>query len=116
MIMPKISSIKEEKIKEEILNYLFHNSPTAIFTATIAQELARDEEYVKKLLQELELKEVVSCIDKNPKGIKYNRRQRWTMDSKVYNLYKKINDQKAQLMNSPLKNLGDGFEERRLDN
>jgi len=112
--MPKISSIKEEKIKEEILNHLFHNSPNAVFTATIAQDLARDEEYIKKLLQELEAKEVVSCIDKNPKGIKYTRRQRWTMDSKVYNLYKKINDQKAQIMSSPFKDFGDKFESRRL--
>ncbi len=90
--MPRISQIKEEKIKESILHLLFRESPKALFTCKIAQELARDEEYMKKLLLELEAKGFVISVKKNPQGKEYRRRIRWRLDSKVYDAYKKIND------------------------
>jgi len=90
--MPRISSRKEEKIKESILHFLFQQSPKALFTCQIAQELARDEEYIKKLLLDLEIRNFVTSIKKNSKGKDYRRRIRWILDSKVYEAYKKIND------------------------
>ncbi|UZE93727.1 MAG: hypothetical protein IB618_03085 [Candidatus Pacearchaeota archaeon] len=90
--MPRISIRKEEKIKESILHFLFQHSPKALFTCRIAQELARDEEYMKKLLLGLEAKGLVIAIKKNPKGQDYSRRIRWRLDSKVYDAYKKINN------------------------
>jgi hypothetical protein len=89
--MPRISNIKEEKIKETILAFLFQNTPRALFTYHIAQELARDEEFVKRLLLELEGKELVQAVKKSPKGEDYSRRIRWRLSDKAYQAYKNLN-------------------------
>ena len=90
--MPRISTRKEEKIKEAIIHLLFEQSPKALFTCRIAQELARDEEYTKKLLTDLERKNFIIAIRKNSKGQDYTRRIRWRLDSKVYNTYKNLSN------------------------
>ncbi|MBT3404926.1 hypothetical protein HN832_01635 [archaeon] len=84
----KISDKKIEKISEQILNYLFSVSPQSIFTSKIAQELARDEEFIKKLLLNLESKKLIIEVKKNPKGIDYIRRSRWKLTNKIYQIYK----------------------------
>jgi len=87
--MPKISKQKLEKISEQILFYLFSSFPKQLFTSEIAKELARDEEFMKILLNELQKKDLVIKIDKNPKGYKYIRRSRWRISNKAYEIYKK---------------------------
>lgn len=87
--MPRISLKKQEKIKEQILHYLFSISPSSIFTNQIANEIARDEEFTLSLLQELEKNKIVTKITKNPQGIKYQKRQRWRLSSEAFNVYKK---------------------------
>ena len=57
--MPQISQQKKDKISEHILAHLFDSSPEAQFTSKIAYEVARDEEFTKYLLQELEKKKVI---------------------------------------------------------
>ena len=52
----KISDKKREKISEQILAFLYSINPKPIFTLHIAQEIARDEEFIKKILQELKNK------------------------------------------------------------
>lgn len=94
--MPKISTAKESKIKETILNHLFQQSPKSLFTYHIAQELARDEEYIKKLMLDLENQGLVSGVKKNPKGTEYSRRIRWRLSSKAYDAYKRINNVPSQ--------------------
>ena len=84
----KISASKEEKIKESILHLLFESSPRAMFTAAIAQTLARDEEYMKKLLLDLEEKSLVNSVRKNSDGKGYVRRTRWLLHPKTYEAYK----------------------------
>ena len=84
----KISDKKREKISEQILAYLYSVNPKPIFTLHIAQEIARDEEFVKKLLIELKKKNFVIEIKKNPKGIPYTKRSRWKLSEKVYEIYK----------------------------
>jgi DNA-binding IscR family transcriptional regulator len=86
----RISKQKEEKISEQILLFLFSQSPKAIFTAHIAQELARDEEFVKKLLIELEKKGLATQVKKNNDGVDYSRRMRWQLSGKAYDAYKKL--------------------------
>lgn len=88
----KISTSKEEKIKESIIHMLFEQSPKALFTAAVAQQLARDEEYVKRLLLELEKRNFVVAVKKNPQGKNYKRRMRWMLDTKIYDTYKKIRE------------------------
>ena len=87
--MPRISKEKRERISEQILHYLFTISPESKFTAEIAKELARDEEFTKYLLLELKNKNLITEINKNPQGIQYIKRQRWRLSNQVYEAYSK---------------------------
>lgn len=84
----KISEKKREKISEQILAYLYSISPKSAFTFHIAQEIARDEEFVKKLLIDLRKKGLLVEIKKNPRGIPYLKRSRWKLSENAYKLYK----------------------------
>jgi len=84
----KISNNKVEKISEQILSLLYSKSPNSLFTSDIARELARDEEFVKKILYDLRKNKLVVLITKNPKGKDYLRRQRWVMSDSAYKIYK----------------------------
>jgi prolyl-tRNA editing enzyme YbaK/EbsC (Cys-tRNA(Pro) deacylase) len=84
----KISSQKRDKISEQVLAYLYDIFPQSAFTAEIAREIARDEEFIKSLLLELKDKKLVVLIRKNPKGVFYSRRQRWRLSDKAHSAYK----------------------------
>ena len=86
----KISKEKREKISEQILAYLYSINPKPAFTAHIAREMARDEEFMKDLLMNLKEKKLVTEIKKNPKGVQYLRRSRWKLSDKVYQAYKQF--------------------------
>lgn len=83
-----ISKEKKEKISEQILAYLYITSPKPLFTSYIAKEIARDEEFVKKLLKEMKKKGLILEITKNPKGIDYLKRSRWKLSETTYSVYK----------------------------
>ncbi len=87
--MPKISQEKKQKIQEQILFYLYNSFPTPKFISDISKELARDEEFIKILINELLKKGLVIKIDKNPKGIKYLKRLRWRLSNKAHEAYSK---------------------------
>ena len=86
--MPKLSEKKKEKISEHILSLLYDSFPKTLFTSNIANELARDEEFVKDLLKNLENKGFLVEVVKNSKGIAYSKRIRWRLSNKVYEIYK----------------------------
>ena len=86
--MPTISQKKKDKISEQILHYLFTINPDSAHTNKIAEELARDEEFIKSLLLELNSKKLVILITKNPQGKTLQRRQRWKLSSSTYQAYK----------------------------
>ncbi len=85
----KISDKKRSKISEQILALLYAEFPKPMFTSHIAMEIARDEEFIKKILLELKKKKLVAEIKKNPHGIPYIRRSRWKLSDIVYKAYKK---------------------------
>lgn len=87
--MPSVSQKKKDKIIEQILHYLFSTSPEPKFTSEIAGELARDEEFIKSLLQELHKKKLIILVNKNKSGLEYKKRQRWLLSSDVYTIYSK---------------------------
>ncbi len=87
--MPIISKSKKDKIAEQILHYLFSISPESSFTVQIARETARDEEFTKSLLKDLESKKLVISINKNSSGKPYSKRIRWRISNEAYNIYKK---------------------------
>ena len=91
--MPRISNEKENKIIEQIVFLLYSKFPKQIFTSYIAREIARDEEFTKKLLFDMEKKGLVVKILKNPEGVNYLRRIRWRISNKAYDIYKNYNIQ-----------------------
>ncbi len=84
----RISDKKKQKIYEQILIFLYSTNPRPMFTSHIANEIARDEEFIKKLLVELKNKKLVDEIKKNPQGKDYIRRSRWKLSLNTYNFYK----------------------------
>ena len=94
--MPKISNKKKEKIQEQILYLLYYSFPKQIFTSDISQELARDEEFIKKLLLDLEKKQMITRISKNSKGELFIRRIRWRISNKIYEIYKRSQPKKIR--------------------
>lgn len=84
----RISDFKIEKISEQILAFLFSNSPKPFFTSHIAIELARDEEFIKRLLLDLKNKKLVEEVTKNLKGETYAIRKRWKLSDGAYKAYK----------------------------
>ena len=83
----KLSQEKKDKIMEQILHYLYQSFPRNPFTAEIAREIARDEEFIKKLLLELKEKNLVLVIRKGKNGEVFSRRMKWKLTNNVYNIY-----------------------------
>ncbi len=82
----RLSQDKKNKITEQILAFLYHSFPKQPFTAEIARELIRDEEFIKKLLLELKDKNLIVSIRKNDKTV-FSRRIKWRLSNKVYEAY-----------------------------
>jgi len=98
--MPKISKEKKDKVSEQILHFLFSVSPEPKFTSEIAEEIARDEEFVKVLLMDLKEKALINEINRNQSGTQYLRRQRWILSPSAFDVYKKHQLQSQQNLNS----------------
>ncbi len=106
--MPTISDKKKDKISEQILHYLFSISPESKFTSEIGAEIARDEEFTKLLLLELEKKKLVLSISKNKEGKDYSKRIRWRLSNQVFEVYSKAQSSekmKNQLQHNNIYNL-----------
>lgn len=65
-----------------------------LFTSDIAHETARDEEFIKRLLIEMEKDNFVLGVRKNSKGMTYLLRIRWRLSTKTYDAYKRLEEQK----------------------
>jgi len=89
--MPKIGQEKIKKIKENILALLFEKMPHALFTSNIASELARDEEFIKSIMLELEKEGLVKRIDNH-----FLRKIQWSLSDKVYLTYKNLKGQDSE--------------------
>lgn len=83
----RLSQEKKNRITEQILLYLYQTFPKYPFTASIAKEIARDEEFIKKLLFELKEKNLVMPIKINSNGQPFLKRLRWRLTNKVYDIY-----------------------------
>lgn len=83
----RISVEKKNKITEQVLSYIYSRFPYYPFTAEIAREVARDEEFIKKLLFDLKERSLLVSITKNNRGEPFTRRIRWRLSNKVYDIY-----------------------------
>lgn len=90
----RISKEKIDKIKEEVLSVLFRNSPKAMFTAEVANNMARDEEFIKRLLLEMEESKLLAAVKKNANGINYTRRMRWRLTTATFQAYQRVYSQR----------------------
>ncbi|MBI2109739.1 hypothetical protein HYT58_01040 [Candidatus Woesearchaeota archaeon] len=77
--MSKLSENTRKKIKEQIISNVFEHSPKALFTSELASMLARDEEFIKRLLIELKEQGILEPVSKNPKGKQLLSRRRWRL-------------------------------------
>ncbi len=84
----RLSKDKKDKIAEQVLSFLYHSFPNEPFTAEIAREVVRDEEFIKRILFELKEKNLVLAIRKNNKGDIFSRRLKWRLSNKVYDVYR----------------------------
>ncbi|MBM3246981.1 hypothetical protein FJZ17_00345 [Candidatus Pacearchaeota archaeon] len=83
----KLSKEKRDKISEQVLSLLFHSFPKQLFTAEVAKEIARDEEFIKTLLYDLKDKNLIVAIKKNEKGLNFIRRVRWQLTPEAFKVY-----------------------------
>ena len=83
----RLSKEKKEKVSEQVLLHLYQSFPKQLFTAEIAKEIARDEEFIKKLLLELKDKNLLIMIKKNEDGKDFIRRLRWQLSRPAYQAY-----------------------------
>jgi hypothetical protein len=90
--MPKISDKKVQKIKEQILSILYENHLVPHYTAQIAEELIRDEEFTLRLLKELRQEGFAKEINKNTEGKTYLARKKWVLNNKIYSQYRDLSE------------------------
>lgn len=64
-----------------------------MFTSEISEQLARDEEFMKKLLLELEKDNLIVSVKKNNHGILYLRRIRWQLTNNTFKAYQTVHSQ-----------------------
>jgi DNA-binding IscR family transcriptional regulator len=83
----KLSAKKREKISEQILAFLYSINPRPAFTSRIADEVARDDAFVRQILEDLKNKKLVAKITKNPYGKNYLQRARWALTTQSYQAY-----------------------------
>lgn len=88
--MPRISKNKRSKISEQIMAYLYNVSPEAVFTSKISEEIVRDEEFTKSLLEDLEKNKLVTKIKKSQNGNDYSRWIRWRISTAAFEAYKNL--------------------------
>jgi len=83
----RLSKEKRDKIAEQVLATLYQSFPKQLFTAQIARELARDEEFIKRLMFQLKEKGLVTAIKRNKQGVPFIRRIKWQLSTNAYNAY-----------------------------
>ncbi|MCD4759739.1 hypothetical protein K8R33_02535 [archaeon] len=88
--MPIISEKKIQRIKEEILRVLYENPANPLFTAQVAEEMIRDEEFILRLLNELKSEGFVDKIQANSDGKKFLARRKWALKPNIYSQYKEL--------------------------
>ncbi len=85
--MTRISKKREEKIKEEILSLLYENIK-GMSTYKISEEVLRDDEFVLRLLKEMNEKGIVKQVRKTGNGGEYKTKKMWGLSKEAFEAYK----------------------------
>ena len=84
--MSRISEKTFKKIGENVLQVLYDAYPIAFTTTRVAEETARDNEFILKVLTYLEKKGFVTKVVSGKEG-QYERWMRWKLSKKAKELY-----------------------------
>tara|TARA_Y100000310_G_scaffold159627_1_gene159315 strand:+ start:69081 stop:69335 length:255 start_codon:yes stop_codon:yes gene_type:complete len=82
--MSKLSKRFIDKIKSDILQVLYESNLKPLYTKHIGDEIARDDELVMRLLNDLKKENVVKNVGN------YKRRKKWVLTNEAYNKYKEL--------------------------
>lgn len=85
--MSKISKEKEDKVKEAILRELYDFYPGMLFTYDVAGKIARDEEFVLRLLKDLQVNGLVLGREES---MGKNIKRKWGLKGEVWEKYKRL--------------------------
>ncbi len=83
--MSRISKENLEKIKSNVLRVLFDESPRSLSATNIANQEARDKQFILKILKDLETKKIVKNVTKD-----FSRKSYWIMHEEAYKKYKEL--------------------------
>ena len=75
--MVKLSPKTLNLLKDDIISILYENQLKPLLTKEVANELRRDKEFTKTLLNELKQQDILAEVKKNNKGKNYIKRIRW---------------------------------------
>jgi predicted transcriptional regulator with HTH domain len=71
--VPPLNKSNEKRIKEQILQYLYEKYPSSFTSKWISKELIRDNEFVGRLLNELEVAKVIEKNERRSSHFTYYR-------------------------------------------
>ena len=77
--MVKLSPKTLGLLKDDIISILYENNLKPLLTKEIANELRRDKEFTKTLLNDLKQQGILTEVKKNNKGKDYIKRIRWVI-------------------------------------
>lgn len=84
--MSKISKEKEEKVKEALLRELYDCYPGMLFTYDVAGRIARDEEFVLRLMKDMQAAGLLIMREEGESRIK----RKWGLKGEVWERYKDL--------------------------
>ena len=85
--MVKLSSRILNLLKDDIISILYENNLNPLLTIEISNELRRDKEFTRRLLNELKEQGIITEIKKNNKGKNYLKRSKWAINKEVLNKF-----------------------------
>ena len=85
--MVKLSYRILNLLKDDIISILYENNLNPLLTIEISNELRRDKEFTRRLLNELKEQGIITEIKKNNKGKNYLKRSKWAINQEVLNKF-----------------------------
>lgn len=88
--MSRVSKKTFDKVAEDALAVLYDNYPAAVSTRIVAGEMARDKQFVARVLEFLRGKGFVEKWTKSKGGEDYERWMKWRLTKQAYDKYSEL--------------------------
>ena len=83
---PNYDEMKKNYNMEKVY-IVYENNLNPLLTIEISNELRRDKEFTRRLLNELKEQGIITEIKKNNKGKNYLKRSKWAINQEVLNKF-----------------------------